>query len=156
MPKSHSYTATVEWTGNKGSGTEGYRDYARSHDIVIEEKRVIAGSSDAAFMGDAGKHNPEDMLVASASACHMLWYLHLCSDNNIIVTAYRDCAVGDMDMNKNGSGQFSRIVLHPNVTVKDGCDIELATSLHEKAHKMCFIARSLNFPVENKPEITSE
>ena len=156
MAISHTYDATVEWTGNLGEGTRNYRTYSRDHDIIIDGKKVISGSSDPAFRGDANRHNPEDMLVASISACHMLWYLHLCSVNKINVTAYNDDAKGMMEMNKDGSGQFSSVVLHPHVTIGPDGNTELAISLHKEAHKMCFIARSLNFPVLHEPVVTKQ
>jgi organic hydroperoxide reductase OsmC/OhrA len=143
----HNYKLTVEWTGNKGSGTSGYRDYERSHTISAEGKPAIPGSSDPAFRGDGARWNPEELLVASASACHKLWYLHLCADAGIVVTAYVDQAEGTMK-----GDRFKRIVLRPHVTISAG-DRELALRLHHKAHEECYIANSLNFPVDCEPSI---
>ncbi|HEX5344741.1 MAG TPA: OsmC family protein [Duganella sp.] len=143
----HNYKLTVEWTGNKGTGTSGYRDYDRSHTIRAADKPAIPGSSDPAFRGDASRWNPEELLVASASACHKLWYLHLCADAGIVVTAYVDHAEGTM----NGD-RFERIVLRPHVTIAAG-DRALALQLHHKAHEECYIANSLNFPVDCEPSI---
>jgi hypothetical protein len=78
--KIHRYRTQVVWTGNLGQGTASYRAYERSHEIVVEEKPLIAGSSDPAFRGDKTKYNPEELFVASLSICHMLWYLHLCAE----------------------------------------------------------------------------
>jgi organic hydroperoxide reductase OsmC/OhrA len=111
----HNYKLTVEWTGNKGTGTSGYRDYERSHTISAASKPEIPGSSDPAFRGDAQRWNPEELLVASASACHKLWYLHLCADAGIVVTAYVDHAEGTMT-----GDRFERIVLRPHVTIATG------------------------------------
>lgn len=147
----HNYSATIEWTGNRGTGTSGYRDYDRAHVIHIAGKADIAGSSDPGYLGDAGAHNPEDMLVASLSACHMLWYLHLCSAAGIIITAYRDEAVGEMEVEKDGAGQFARVTLHPHLTLAPGSDTAKAEALHHEAHAKCFIARSVNFPVVAEP-----
>src|SRR5690242_10432712 len=152
--KQHFYTATTTWTGNKGSGTKDYRSYERSHTISIDDKPDIAGSSDAVFRGEKQKHNPEDLLVASLSGCHMLWYLHLCAVNQIVVLNYDDAAVGTMDENADGSGQFSRVVLRPVVNIAAGCDRAKAEALHHEAHKFCFIARSVNFAVDLEPRIT--
>jgi organic hydroperoxide reductase OsmC/OhrA len=154
--KHHLYKSTVTWTGNKGTGTNDYRSYERGHTISIDGKPDILGSSDAAFRGDKHKHNPEDLMVAALSSCHMLWYLHLCSDNAIIVTHYSDHATGTMHENADGSGQFSEITLHPEVVVKDASMIEKANALHHDAHQMCFIARSVNFPVLHKPTAKAE
>ncbi len=154
--KWHRYSATIEWTGNLGSGTSGYRSYARDHEIHAEGKPMIPGSSDPAFRGDRTRYNPEDLLVASLSSCHMLWYLHLCTDHQIIVRGYRDAAEGTMSEEVDGSGRFTEVVLHPEVTLQAGADRELAHALHEKAHKLCFIANSVNFPVRCDPIIKIE
>jgi organic hydroperoxide reductase OsmC/OhrA len=154
--KQHVYKSTVTWTGNKGTGTGDYRSYDRSHTISIDGKPDILSSSDAVFRGEKNKHNPEDLMVAALSGCHMLWYLHLCADNGVVVTHYSDHATGTMDENKDGSGQFSEVTLHPKVVVTEASMIDKANALHQKAHKMCFIARSVNFPVLHKPSASSE
>jgi organic hydroperoxide reductase OsmC/OhrA len=151
MNNEHHYTATTKWVGNRGTGTSGYRDYDRSHDIKIDGRADLLCSSDPNFRGDKTRHNPEQLLLASLSGCHMLWYLHLCADNKIIVTEYLDEASGTMIENKDGSGQFSEVTLQPKVTVAESSMIEKATALHHEANKMCFIARSMNFPVHHKP-----
>ncbi len=151
--KEHSYRTTVTWTGNKGTGTSDYRAYERDHVISAEGKPDVPGSSDPAFRGNKARYNPEDSLVASASACHMLWYLHLCSENNVVVEKYVDHAVGTMVENGDGSGQFSKIILRPTITVQMPAMKEKALSLHHEANKMCFIARSVNFPIHHEPEI---
>jgi organic hydroperoxide reductase OsmC/OhrA len=151
--REHHYTATVRWTGNTGTGTSTYRAYKRDHEISAEGKTTIAGSSDPQFRGDRTRWSPEDLLVASLSACHQLWYLHLCADAGIVVTAYEDRAEGLMTEEANGAGQMKRVVLRPKVTITDGSKVELAKSLHAQAHAMCFIARSMNFPVEHEPTI---
>ena len=143
----HHYRLAVEWTGNRGTGTSGYRDYERSHVIRADGKPDIAGSSDPAFRGDAARWNPEELLLASASACHKLWYLHLCADAGIVVTAYVDHAEATL----NGD-RFERIVLRPHVTISAG-DRELAARLHHKAHEECYIAKSVNFPIDCEPSI---
>lgn len=153
MSKEHHYKATIHWTGNKGTGTGSYRSYERSHTIQIENKVLIDGSSDPAFRGDKTKHNPEDLFLSSLSSCHMLWYLHFCSEEGIIVTGYTDEATGIMSENANGSGNFTSVILHPTVTVTEESMIEKAKELHHKANEFCFIARSVNFPVEHIPTL---
>tara|TARA_A100001037_G_scaffold304944_1_gene343404 strand:- start:5758 stop:6228 length:471 start_codon:yes stop_codon:yes gene_type:complete len=155
MAKEHRYTATVTWTGNQGGGTTDYKAYTRDYDIGCAGKPLIQGSADPGYLGDAGRHNPEDMLLASLSACHMLWYLHLCATNKVVVTAYEDAAEGVMQTNPDGSGEFKRVTLKPRITITPDSDAATAESLHEKANAMCFIARSVNFPVEHAAEITS-
>ncbi|MBB2151467.1 OsmC family protein [Pedobacter gandavensis] len=156
MAKEHQYKTAVTWTGNKGSGTMDYRSYDRSYVISIDHKAEISGSSDSAFLGDKTKHNPEDLLVSSLSSCHMLWYLHLCSQNDIIVMDYKDNAVGTMIENADGSGHFSEVTLYPIVTITRAVDQDKANALHEQAHKMCFIANSCNFPVKCQPSCVIE
>ena len=154
MTKSHHYKSTVSWKGNQGKGTLDYGAYSRDHDISIEGKPVLPGSSDANFRGDKSRYTPEDLLVASLSGCHMLWYLHLCAINCVVVVDYIDHAVGEMLENQDGSGQFTKVALHPRVTVTEPGMVEKAKSLHHDAHRMCFIARSVNFPLSHEPEIT--
>ncbi|WP_312389921.1 OsmC family protein [Chryseobacterium sp.] len=153
MSKEHHYKTTIEWTGNQGTGTDNYRNYERSHTISVENKPIIEGSSDPAFRGDKTKHNPEDMLLSSLSSCHMLWYLHFCSVEGVIVTVYTDNATGIMIEETNGSGHFSEVTLHPIVTVSDENMIEKAKELHHKANEFCFIAKSVNFPVKHIPVV---
>lgn len=151
MDKKHNYPVTVKWTGNKGSGTSDYKAYERNHSILINNKSEIFCSSDPAFRGDKTKHNPEDLLVSSLSACHMLWYLHLCSKSGIVVIDYIDNAVGIMVETTNGSGRFVEVTLNPIVTVTESAMIEKANELHKEAYELCFIANSVNFPVKHKP-----
>lgn len=151
--KEHQYNIAVEWLGNRGAGTSDYRSYGREHSINAGDKPTIPGSSDPAFRGDAVRWNPEDLLVASLSACHKLWYLHFCSINGIAVLAYQDNAIGTMAEDTNGSGRFTGVVLSPRVTVRASDDAALAERLHHDAHAACFIANSVNFPVRHEPLI---
>jgi organic hydroperoxide reductase OsmC/OhrA len=157
MIKEHHYKSTVHWTGNKGAGTGGYTGYERSHQISIENKPDILGSSDPAFRGDKTKHNPEDLLVSSLSSCHMLWYLHLCAEAGVVVMDYIDHATGIMTETEEGGGYFTQVTLNPVVTVLDESMIYSANDLHAKANERCFIANSVNFPVYHNPmtKITS-
>ena len=156
MGKTHHYKVTVEWTGNTGTGTSGYRNYERRHEISAgTQKPAIPGSSDPNFRGDAARWNPEELLVASLSACHKLWYLHLCSEAGIVVTSYVDHAEGVMEETADGSGRFVRVVLHPQVSLPPDNDFKKARELHHAAHAKCFIANSVNFPVETEPSFIS-
>ena len=154
--REHRYTATVRWTGNTGGGTTAYRAYKRDHSIEADGKPTIPGSSDPLFRGDKARWNPEELIVASLSACHQLWYLHLCADAGVVVTAYVDNAEGILAEEAGGAGQFTRAVLRPKATITPGSDRKLALSLHEKAHAMCYIARSVRFPVECEPTVEIE
>lgn len=151
MSRQHHYKATIKWTGNNGKGTDNYKNYERSHLIVIENKPEILGSSDPAFRGDKTKHNPEDLLVSSLSSCHMLWYLHLCSEAGVIVTDYIDNSTGIMVETSNGGGKFTEVTLNPIVMVSEPHMIDKANELHKKANELCFIANSVNFPVKHNP-----
>ena len=151
MARTHRYTLTLDWTGNRGSGTSSYRDYDRSHSLSAAGKPSISGSSDPAFRGDASAWNPEELLLASLSACHQLWFLHLAAEAGVIVTAYRDQPEGEMVESADGGGQFSRVTLRPSVTVDGEVDAARLTALHHRAHELCFIARSVNFPVLCEP-----
>ena len=153
MAKHHSYSTTVRWTGNLGTGTTGYKDYGRNHEISAPGKPLIPGSSDPAFRGDAARYNPEDLMVASLSSCHMLWYLHLCAVNKIVVLDYEDHAQGTMEEAADGGGRFREVTLRPRITVAAGSDMETAKRLHHDAHEKCFIANSVNFPVGCEPVI---
>jgi len=151
--KRHTYEVRVDWTGNDGEGTKTYRSYRRDHTIASEGKPQIQGSSDPSFRGDRARYNPEELLVASLSACHMLWYLHLCSANQVTVLDYQDAAFGVMEEHDDGSGEFVRVVLKPTVKISTGDDRAQALALHSEAHRLCFIARSVRFPVDIAPEI---
>ena len=148
---SHSYVSRVVWTGNRGTGTSGYRDYDRTWNVAIPGKPVIECSNDPLLGGDPTRMNPEDMLLSALSACHMLWFLHFASDAGITVLAYEDEPEGAGEVGAGGAGRFLSATLRPEITVAEGTDIELAAGLHHRIHDVCFIARSVNFPVHCEP-----
>lgn len=150
MSKQHQYHSTLEWTGNEGHGTKDYQSYNRSYTLQSADKPMIEGSSDPAFRGDSSKYNPEEMFLFSLSSCHMLWYLHLCAVNGIVVISYKDDAEGTMAEESNGSGRFTEVILRPEVQITDSSKKELALRLHHKANQMCFIANSCNFEVRHE------
>lgn len=151
--KQHLYTIGVEWVGNNGEGTKTYRSYRRDYNITSLGKQNIAGSSDPSFRGDPTRYNPEELLVASLSSCHMLSYLHVCSSNGISVVGYTDSASGTMEEASDGSGAFVSVLLRPAVTIAAGSDSARALALHAEAHRYCYIARSVQFPVDLAPVI---
>lgn len=152
MAHEHHFAARLVWTGAAQGPTKDYETYSREYRIEIEGKPALAGSADPTFRGDPGKHNPEDLLVASLSACHLLSYLHLCASAGIEVVAYEDQASGRMAI-KDRRMRFTEVTLAPKVTIAAG-DLDQARALHEKAHAACFIANSVNFPVLNMPTVT--
>jgi organic hydroperoxide reductase OsmC/OhrA len=151
--KEHLYTAVVRWTGNRGEGTASYRSYGREHEVEAEGKPAIPGSSDPGFRGDPQRWSPEELLVASLSQCHLLWYLHLCAVNGVVVTAYEDRPEGRMAETEDGGGRFTEVVLRPAVAVAGEGMVERARELHEDAHRLCFVANSVNFPVRHEPTV---
>jgi len=153
MASKHIYNPTIEWTGNKGAGTFDYRSYSRSHTIMIEGKQDILASSDSSFRGEKSRHNPEDLFVSSIAGCHMLWYLHLCADNGVVVLKYIDRTEGAMIIESSGAGYFESVTLRPEVLISPESDSDMAKQLHTQAHKMCFIANSCNFPIHCDPSI---
>lgn len=149
----HGYQVGVRWTGNLGVGTAGYRAYARNHEVTAAGKPVLLGSSDAAFRGDASRWNPEELLVAALSQCHLLAYLHLCAEVGVVVTEYEDRATGVMVTDAEGGGRFTEVTLRPVVTVLAEGMSQAAQELHGPAHERCFIASSVNFQVGCDPSV---
>ncbi|MBR1121533.1 OsmC family protein [Bradyrhizobium lablabi] len=148
----HHYSTHLVWTG--AAKTKSFRNHVRSYEISAPGKPVIAGSSDPVFRGDAARWNPEDLLVASLSSCHKLWYMGLCAAEGIVVLAYEDEAEGIMvEEAVDGAGQFVQVTLHPRVLLAPGSDRQKAEQLHETAHANCFVTRSVNFPVLHEPVV---
>jgi len=155
--KKHDYKIKVEWTGNEGTGTSSYKSYKRDHVISADGKYdKVNGSSDPVFLGDKTRYNPEDLFLSSLASCHMLWYLHLCSEHKICVTEYVDNATGIMEEIEDGSGKFVAVTLNPSVKITEKKLISKANELHETAGKMCFIANSCNFKIGYLPKTISE
>lgn len=152
MPgKNHHYPVTITWTGNTGEGTAKPNGYSKNHEISRAGKPTIAASSDPAFKGDSDRWNPEELLVAALSECHMLWYLSRCAKHGVTVTAYVDHAEGEMIEDRGGGGRFASVVLRPEITLANGADQDKADVQHHEAHQLCFIANSVNFPVTVEP-----
>lgn len=151
----HHYALTATWTGNRGSGTSGYRDYARDVTIDVEGKPGLLASADRPFRGDATRWNPEDLLLASLAECHLLSYLHACVVAGVVVVSYRDSATGHMREDGSGGGAFVEVVLRPEVVIADPSMIEAAERAHQQANEWCFIANSMNFPVRHEARVTA-
>jgi organic hydroperoxide reductase OsmC/OhrA len=154
MQRAHHYQILNRWTGNLGTGTSGYAAYSRAHELSGANKSAsIPGSSDPLFRGDRTRYNPEELLLGALSACHMLWVLHLSADAGITITEYIDEAWGEMAEHADGSGEFTRVVLRPRVTIVEAGRITDAVAIHGRAHAVCALARSMNFPVEHEPQV---
>jgi organic hydroperoxide reductase OsmC/OhrA len=149
MARRHHYRARLEWSGDPG--TTSYTAYSRDHTVHLSGKSGLPMSSDPSFRGNAARYNPEELLVASLSSCHMLWYLHLCARAGVVVIAYSDEAEGFMLEEPATGGHFERVVLHPHVIITAG-DSDKAAELHHEAHRLCYISNSVNFPVEFEPK----
>ena len=148
MSREHQYCITTTWTGNRGTGTSDYKTYARDHEIFAAGKGApLAGSSDAGFRGDGSRYNPEELLVASLSACHMLWFLHLACQKKYVVDRYVDEAVGVLDKT-----WMSRVTLRPAVSFSGKApSTEEHAELHHRAHEKCYIANSVKTEVVVEP-----
>ncbi len=143
----------MEWLGNRGTGTSGYRDYGREVLLTTEGKHPIEGSADRTFHGNADRWNPEDLLLGALSQCHLLSYLHVAVLRGVVVTAYTDDAIGTMEQTPDGGGQFISVTLRPHVTVATVDMVDAAIDAHREANEKCFIANSVNFPVLHEPRV---
>jgi organic hydroperoxide reductase OsmC/OhrA len=152
MAREHHFAARLVWTGAAQGPTKNYESYSREYRIEMAGKPPLMGSADPKFRGDPARHNPEDLLVAALSACHLLSYLHLCASAGIEVVAYEDQASGKIAI-KDRKMRFVEVTLAPKVKIAAG-DLERAKALHEQAHEACFIASSVNFPVLHAPTVT--
>ncbi|MFG6403417.1 MULTISPECIES: OsmC family protein [unclassified Microbacterium] len=151
MNPEHTYRLRATWTGDRGSGTSGYRDYDRSVTLDVVGKPVLLGSADVPFRGDPDRWNPEDLLLASLAECHLLSYLYACVKVGVVVVGYEDDASATLVEDGRGGGAFTEVVLHPRVTVADASMVDAATAAHVQANEWCFIANSVNFPVRHEP-----
>lgn len=153
MSKQHDFISKVVWTGNRGEGTKSYNGYDRTWDMAVDGKEVVHCSNDPLLGGDPSKYNPEDILISALSSCHMLWYLHLCSNAKVTVLSYEDNAVGIGESEPSGKGRFIKAILKPTIIITHDSDADKALQLHDEIHQYCFIARSVNFEVEYEPTI---
>ncbi|MGO1539103.1 MAG: OsmC family protein [Leucobacter sp.] len=155
MRDEHVFEASVEWQGNRGTGTSGYREYGRQLTVSGEAKHDIEASAAKVFHGDKDRWNPEELLIAALAQCHMLSYLHMAVRAGVVVTGYTDTAVGTMRQEGLG-GAFTEVTLRPRVTVADASMMEAARAAHADARDACFIANSVNFPVRHEPQVSVE
>jgi organic hydroperoxide reductase OsmC/OhrA len=153
MAKQHDFPARIVWTGNTGTGTSSYSAYERTWDLALPGKQTVHCSNDPMLGGDPAKYNPEDLLISALSACHMLWYLHLCSQAGVTVLEYVDEPTGVGESEPSGKGRFVEAVLRPRIKITADSNSDKARAIHDEIHNYCFIARSVNFPVRHEPEI---
>ncbi|RWR22705.1 OsmC family peroxiredoxin [Microbacterium enclense] len=149
----HQYRLQATWTGDRGTGTSGYRDYDRSVSLVVDGKPLLEASADTPFRGDPAKWNPEELLLAALSECHLLSYLYACVKTDVVVVSYRDDASGTLVEDGKGGGAFTDVLLRPQVVVAEESMVEAAIAAHRQAREWCFIANSVNFPVRHEPVV---
>ena len=147
----HEYRVGLTWTGNRGTGTSGYRDYDRAVTLHGACKPDLLASADPHFRGDDTRWNPEELLVAALAECHLLSYLHAAVTLGVVVVDYRDTATAALTQSGNG-GRITSVTLRPHVTVEDAAMVDAARSAHALAHEWCFIANSVAFEVRIEPE----
>jgi organic hydroperoxide reductase OsmC/OhrA len=152
VAEAHYYSKLV-WSGAALGATKSVEAYSREFRAEINGKSALLGSADPAFHGDPALHNPEDLLMVALSACHMLSYLAVCAHAGILVASYEDSAVGTL-ARRDGRLRFIDVLLRPKVMLGDGSDIAKAKAMHEKAHDICIIGNSVNFPVRHEAEVT--
>jgi len=152
--KAHHYLANLVWSGASLSTARDYKSYSRAFSVSIPGKPLFQGSADPAFLGDPTAHNPEDLLLIALTSCHLLSYVALCANSGIVIRSYADAAEGTLSQQPDRNFAFSQVHLHPQVIIEPGGDLTKALRLHERAHEICFIARSVNFPVEVSPQVT--
>lgn len=147
---SESFKINTEWQ-NKNKPFN-YAEYSREYLVSAPGKTLsFMGTAAPAYKGTHEDYNPEELLIAALSGCHMLSYLAVAANSGIEVLAYADSAEGTLE--KHGSSmKFKEITLRPVITLKNASDKDKALALHDKAHHICFIANSVNFPVNIQPE----
>ena len=156
MSKSHEYKSKLTWDGNLGTGTETYQGYGRDYTVSIDGKPDMRGSADPMFRGNKELPNPEDLFIAALSSCHLLSYLALCARKGVSVLSYEDNASGVLVFNNEGGGRFEEVTLRPVVKISDPAKLELAKSLHEDAHRQCYIASSSSTVVRHEAVVTAK
>jgi organic hydroperoxide reductase OsmC/OhrA len=153
MPREHLFQALTTWTGAAQGPTSSYEAYSREYTFAIEGKPTLTGSAAVPYRGDASLPNPEDLLLAAVSACHLLSYLAECARAGVQVVEYEDQCTATMTF-KDGKMRIVEATLRPRVKVAQGTDLDKAESLHQAANEACFIANSVNFPIHHYPEVT--
>ena len=152
----HYFKASLQWNLKSEADFKSKKIYTKNHTISFEGKESISVSAAKVFKGDPTLVNPEDLLLSSVTSCHMMSYLYVCQQNNIEILSYQDHSEAILEVNSDGSGKITKIILNPTIKIKDESKIDLAISLHKKANQLCFIANSCNFPILHHPSVYAE
>jgi organic hydroperoxide reductase OsmC/OhrA len=156
MPRAIGYELALTWTGNSGEGTSDVRSFSRNHTVEVAGKPPLTVSADASFRGDQAQWNPEELLLAALSGCHMMSYFWVAVGEGIVVTDYRDQPSATLTLRGDGGGAITSVTLKPLVTVRSAEMVLPALTAHTRASKLCFIAQSVNFTVHHEPEVVVE
>lgn len=133
------HRAGVSWSGGEG-------DDARAHEVLLGAQS-LPSSSALEFGGDDSKSNPEALLIGALSSCHMLWFVSLARKKGFEVASYEDDADGVLD-----GKRFTAATLRPHVRWAGEPPAPVAIeALHQRAHELCFISNSVEFPVSVEP-----
>lgn len=153
MSKTQNYKLDLSWQGNHGAGTMTHTSYDRNFTTHEGSRPPVLGSSHPAFRGNSERYCPEELLLASLSSCHMLWYLHMCAAHEVVVLEYHDHPVMEMEVKEFGNGDIRSATLSPVVRIASEDQREQAMAMHQRAHQSCFIAKAVNFEIILKPKI---
>ena len=139
----------IRLTWTDGGKPFTYESYPREHEIEFKDGQDrLTASASPAYKGD-GKHgDPEDLLVAALSSCHMLSFLAICTKKKITVQSYEDDAVGFLE-NEGGNLWITKVILRPKIM--SNADAATLEQIHHLAHKACFIANSVKTQVTVEP-----
>lgn len=148
---SSEHVAHIEWS--RGDRGFSYSEYSRAHRVRYGGGIAHDMSAAPEYRGDASLPNPEELLVAALSSCHMLTFLAICARKGIVVDRYEDDARGVLEKGANGKVQVTRVVLRPRVAFASARpDAAALASLHHQAHEGCFISSSVKTEVVVEPE----
>jgi organic hydroperoxide reductase OsmC/OhrA len=139
----------LEWTGAAKGPTSDPATFSRDLSVSVEAM-TFPMSSAPGYRGDASRTNPEQLFVASVSACQALTYLFFAAKHGIQVVGYADAAEGRLGL-QDGKIRMTRVTLRPRITLAGGADETRARELVGKAHESCFVANSLSTAVEIIP-----
>ena len=154
MAREVTFSSKVAWTGNTVEGTASAKSYTRDLEIAPDGNRYPRQHG-SGIRRRSRTVRPRGPVGRRGLLLPMLWYLHLASVAGVVVTSYSDNPTGRLELVKGGAGQFTQILLKPRVAITASSDVEKARALTMRPHAMCFIARSINFPVHCEPLIVT-